>query len=448
MTLVILFLINLLNFYDRFTLGAVGVLVQREFRLSDTQLGGLTTAFTILYALAGLPLGRLADTKSRRGILAWGVAAWSTMTALGALASSYTLLMATRIGVGIGEASCAPAATSWIGDVVKPERRTRALAWFMMAIPVGGMLSYSIGAPAAQAFGWRAALALAALPAVALVPAILALREPPRARTSAAAFPVHGAATAAPRVPATAATQGPTTAPAQGPAQDSATAPAQGPGALWQMPVFWWIALSGAVINFALYSFTAFFPAFLTRFHHLSVARAGVWAGIGTGVAGIAGALCAGALGDRAAAPFARPRMRMAAWASLAAAPLAFAAIAMPAGSAAAAIALMMAAYGLLQMYYGLVYAAMHDVVGPKLRGAAMGAYFVVQYLGGAAWGPLATGRLSDHFARAAAEAGASAESAKALGLHQAMYAIPVLAAALAGVLWRGSRAAGEAERA
>ena len=170
------------------------------------------------------------------------------------------------------------------------------------------------------------------------------------------------------------------------------------------MPAFWWIALSGAVVNFALYSFSAFFPAFLTRFHHLSVARAGVWAGIGTGVAGIAGALFAGALGDRVTANFARNRMRMAAAASLASAPFAFAAIAMPAGAVAAAIALMMLAYGLLQMYYGLVYAAMHDVVAPDLRGSAMGAYFVVQYLGGAAWGPLVTGRLSDHFARAAAQ--------------------------------------------
>ncbi len=401
MTLVILFLVNLLNFYDRFTLGAIAEPVRREFQLSDAQLGGLTTAFTILYALAGVPLGRMADVKSRKGILAWGVAVWSGLTALGGLASSYAMLMITRVGVGIGEATCAPAATSWIGDAVPPARRTRALAWFMMAVPVGGMLSYSIGGPAAQALGWRAALALAALPAIALVPALLWLREPPRAsKTYSAAQPL---------------------------------------GALARMPAFWWIALSGAVVNFALYSFSAFFPAFLTRFHHLSVARAGVWAGVGTGVAGIAGALFAGAAGDRFTANFARNRLRLAAAASLAAAPLAFAAIAMPSGAVTAAVALMMLAYGLLQMYYGLVYAAMHDVVAPDLRGTAMGAYFVVQYLGGAAWGPLLTGRLSDHFARAAANAGAATEAARATGLHQAMFAIPVLATLLATVLWMGA---------
>ncbi len=401
MTLVILFLVNLLNFYDRFTLGAIAVPVSREFHLSDAQLGGLTTAFTILYALAGVPLGRMADVKSRKGILAWGVAIWSGLTALGGLASSYAMLMITRVGVGIGEAACAPAATSWIGDAVPPARRTRALAWFMMAVPVGGMLSYSLGGPAAQALGWRAALALAALPAIALVPALLRLREPPRASKVYAAAPPLSA--------------------------------------LARMPVFWWIALSGAVVNFALYSFSAFFPAFLTRFHHLSVARAGVWAGIGTGVAGIAGALLAGATGDRFTSNFARNRLRMAAAASLASAPLAFAAIAMPSGAVAAAVALMMLAYGLLQTYYGLVYAAMHDVVAPDLRGTAIGAYFVVQYLGGAAWGPLVTGRLSDYFARAAANAGAAADAARAEGLHQAMFAIPALAMLLTIVLWAGA---------
>jgi MFS family permease len=244
------------------------------------------------------------------------------------------------------------------------------------------------------------------------------------------------------------------------------TAGATSPAALMRIPAFWWMAASGAILNFALYSFSSFFPAFLTRFHHLSVARSGVWAGVGSGAAGILGALAAGALGDRVRGGqvrnnlvcdnlvcdnlvhfnlvhfnLGRARMRLAAAASLAAAPAALAAIAAPAGEIAVAIPMMMVAYGLLQMYYGLVYAAMQDVVPANLRGAAMGGYFVVQYLGGAAWGPLITGRLSDHFAHAAASAGMAVEAARAAGLHQAMYAIPALALALAAVLWAGARA-------
>jgi MFS family permease len=403
MALVVLFLINVLNFYDRQALGAIAEPLSREFHLTDTQFGALSTVFTVIYGLAGLPLGRLADTSSRKRLLAAGVTVWAGLTGLGGLAANYAMLLATRLGVGIGEAVCAPAATSWIGDAVPAERRTRALAMFMMAVPVGGLLSFSIGGPVAQAYGWRSALALAALPSIVLVPAVLWLKEPKR--------------TAA------------------------ATVGATSPAALMRIPAFWWIAASGAIVNFALYSFSSFFPLFLTRFHHLSVARAGIWAGVGSGAAGILGALAAGAMGDRMHGNLGRARMRLAAAASLAAAPSALVAIAAPAGAIAVAIPMMMVAYGLLQMYYGLVYAAMQDVVPANLRGAAMGGYFVVQYLGGAAWGPLITGRLSDHFARVAASAGMAADASRAAGLHQAMYAIPALALALAAVLWTGARA-------
>ena len=243
-----------------------------------------------------------------------------------------------------------------------------------------------------------------ALPAVALVPAVLWLKEPARK---------------------------------------------QGPGgiplapllALLKIPALWWIAASGAIANFVLYTFSTFLPAFLTRFHGLSVAQAGLWTGIGSGAAGILGCLAAGVYGDRIIRARHNGRLLLAAAAALGAAPLAFAAIRMPAGSAAAAIALIMAAYGLLQMYYGLTYAAIQDIVAPSLRGTAMAVYFMAMYLCGASFGPLVTGGLSDRFAREAAGSGAVTEAARAIGLHQAMYVIPALSVALAATLGAGARA-------
>jgi MFS family permease len=114
-----------------------------------------------------------------------------------------------------------------------------------------------------------------------------------------------------------------------------------------------------------------------------------------------------------------------------------YAAIRMPAGRGALAVCLAMLGYGLLQMYYGLVYAAIQDAVGPAMRGRAMALYFVVTYLGGASWGPLATGRLSDFLAR---RSGLAAEASRAVGLHDAMYTIPALAVVLAAVLWMAGR--------
>jgi MFS family permease len=388
--LAVLFLVNVLNYYDRQTVAAILEPLRHEFSLSDTQLGGLFTLFTVVFALAGLPLGKLADTRSRRGLLAGGIAVWTALTGLAGLATSYAVLLGTRLGVGIGEAVCTPAAASWIGDLVPASRRARAMAGFMMAVPVGIMLSTAIGGAVAQAHGWRMALGLAALPGLALVPAVLWLREPERPRP-----------------------------PAEG---ENAVLPA----------VFWWIAVSGAVVNFALYSFSTFLPAFLTRYHGMSVAQAGIWTGIGSGVSGILGAGAAGLLGDRV-----KNRLWLAAGASLAAAGPVYAALGMPAGSARGAVCLAMIGYGLLQMYYGLVYAAIQDVVGPAMRGRAMAVYFVVTYLGGASWGPLVTGRLSDFLAR---RSGLAAEASRAAGLHDAMYVIPALAVVLAAVLWVAGR--------
>lgn len=368
-------------------LGAVLEPIRHEFSLSDTQLGAMVTLFTVIYAIAGLPAGRMADTRGRRGLLAAGIAIWAGLTGLTALAASYAMLLFTRLGVGIGEAVCTPAAASWIGDAVPAKQQSRAMSWFMMAVPVGSFLSYAIGGPVAHAYGWRTAMALAAAPAILLIPAVLWLREPARSKRS----PI-------------------------------AEAP-------WKAPAgFWWIAASGAAINFALYAFSTFLPALLTRYHGVSVARAGVMAGVGAGVAGVAGALAAGFLGDRV-----RNRLRFAACLMLVAAVPLFASQAVSPGFAVESITLAMVGYGLLQMYYGLVYASLQGMTPPEARGRTMSVYLVATYLGGASWGPVATGRLSDWLAR---NSGLTGEASRAAGLHGAMYVVPVLAVLLALVLW------------
>lgn len=413
-SLSVLFAINILNFYDRQVLGALLEPIRKEFHLSDTQLGALGTLPIVLYALVGLPLGRLADAGSRKRLLAAGVAVWASLTGLGGLVQSYMMLLVSRLGVYVGEAACAPAATSWIGDLFPAGRRSRALAVFMLGVPIGGALSYAISGPVAQAWGWRAALAVAALPAVVLIPALLSLDEPARGASEAMLPSRHAQGAAAPPI-----------------------------WRILRIPTMWWIIASGALVNFNLYALATFFPAFLTRYHGLSVGQAGLWAGVGYGAAGLAGGLIAGAWGDRVIHKRKDGRMLSASAAALVAAPLALIGIRQPAGGAAASIALIMIAYGFLNMYYGLVYAAIHDIVAPAVRGMTMAVYFLAMYLCGASFGPLLTGRLSDYLAHRAAHAPATAvvgEAYRAIGLHQAMYAIPLISAGLALVLYAGSR--------
>src|SRR5436309_3480078 len=176
----VLLAINTMNFFDRQILPAVQEKIRKEWNLSDSELGLLGTAFILLYAVVGLPLGRLADVWRRKWILAIGVALWSVLTLGSGLAWSFWSLFVMRLGVGVGEASCAPAASSLIGDLVPAERRARTLAVFMLGLPLGLALSFLVSGTIAERRGWQEAFFVAGLPGLLLAGAALFITEPVR----------------------------------------------------------------------------------------------------------------------------------------------------------------------------------------------------------------------------------------------------------------------------
>src|SRR5882672_2988963 len=141
----VLFGINMMNFFDRQIVAAVTEPIRKEWGLNDSALGWLNTAFVLLYAAVGVPLGRLSDRWLRTRILAIGVSIWSLFTAASGLAWNYWSLFAVRLGVGVGEASCAPAANSLIGDLFPTQHRARATAVYMLGLPLGLGLSFLVG---------------------------------------------------------------------------------------------------------------------------------------------------------------------------------------------------------------------------------------------------------------------------------------------------------------
>jgi predicted MFS family arabinose efflux permease len=408
-SVVVLFAINILNFYDRHVPGALVEPMRKEFHLNDTQIGLLGSAFIWIYAIVGVPLGRIADSASRKKLLAWGVVIWTALTASAGLATTYTFLLFSRVGVGVGEAACAPTATSWLGDLFPPNKRSRVLALFMLGVPVGGALGFFFSGPIAQAYGWRAAMVFAALPALLLVPALLMLHEPQRGASELHPTPLARAS-------------------------------------MWsvlRIPTLWWIIASGALLNFNLYAIGTFLPAFLSRVHGLSLAKSGIATGIVYLAGGVSGGATAGYLGDSIVHRRKDGRLLSASILALVAIPFACVGILQPAGSLYLAMAFLAVTYASLTTYYGLVYSAIQDIVAPNQRGSAMAIYFMAMYMCGASFGPLFTGKLSDMLAhRAAALAGSASvtETFRAVGLQQAMLIIPVLCTALAIVLYMGSR--------
>ena len=412
--LFVLFVINLLNFFDRQLLGALGEPIRKEFHLSDTALGLLGTVATLMYALVGLPLGRVADRWYRTRLIAAGTAVWSLLTAASGLANNYAQLFVARLGVGVGEATCAPAGQSLIGDLFPPQQRARAMGIFMLGLPAGLCLAYFSAGAIGAAFGWRAAFLFACAPG--LLFAWLALRIPE---------PVRGAMEAArPALAAGAAVESPY-------------------AAVLKLPTMWWIILSGIFHNFNMYAINAFQTPFLQRFHEMSLREASNVSAVSLGAVGAIGLLAGGWLADRLSAKRRDGRLLLSACSMAIAAPCIFFALQQPKGSTAAFMLLMAIGTTTMFVYYATVYAAIQDVIEPKLRGTAVAIYFCAMYVLGASLGPLATGMLSDHFAhRAMQAAGATVmtESFKAVGLHSAMYAIPVLAVLASLVLFAGSR--------
>src|SRR5581483_8659149 len=98
--------------------------IERDLGISDTQMSLLMGfSFAIFYTIFGIPLGRLADSRSRRSIIALGIAAWRLMTAGCGFARNFWQLALLRMGVGVGEASLSPAAYSMIADSFRPRHR-------------------------------------------------------------------------------------------------------------------------------------------------------------------------------------------------------------------------------------------------------------------------------------------------------------------------------------
>lgn len=145
----VLLIAYLFSFVDRIILGFLVIPIKADLGVSDTAMGLLLgVAFSIFYALMGLPIGWLADRFSRRGIIAWGIFLWSLATAACGLASSFLQLFIARIGVGVGEATLSPSAYSMIADYFPKEKLGRALGVFMSGAFFGAGLAFLVGGAA------------------------------------------------------------------------------------------------------------------------------------------------------------------------------------------------------------------------------------------------------------------------------------------------------------
>jgi MFS family permease len=169
---------NLLNYLDRNIILVLFEPIKNDLHITDTQLGWLGSSFAIAFALGALGAGVLSDLRSRRAVMAGGLALWSGFTALGGLAGSYWQLFTTRGVVGVAESAYLPSAQALLADYFPDRGRAQAMGIFWIGLAVGGVMAVWVGGHLATAFGWRATLVLVGLPGFLFAVLMARLKDP------------------------------------------------------------------------------------------------------------------------------------------------------------------------------------------------------------------------------------------------------------------------------
>lgn len=361
--------VYVLNFLDRQIVTILAEPISKELGLSDTQLGLMTgLAFALFYAVLGIPIARYADRPqaNRVGLISVSLLLWSGMTAVCGLAQNFVQLLLARVGVGVGEAGCTPAAHSLIADAVPAERRAGAIAFYGMGIPIGSLLGMVIGGLLADAVGWRWAFMVVGLPGVLLAAFVwFALRDPRTAGViSGAAKPMLSAREALREV--------------------------------FSSRAFVLLAVASGLVAFLGYGKTAWSAIFFIRSFGLTPGETGLTLGIAAGLASLFGTWAGGWVADRFGRVNKRHMLTAPAVLMVVAAPMLFAAY--NATRWQVALALLVVPTAINSMYYGPAYAAVQGLVRKEARAVATATLVFAQNLIGLGLGPLFFGMMSDAF--------------------------------------------------
>jgi len=379
----LLLAIYTVSFIDRQILALLVGPIKRDLELSDFAFSLLSGfAFAVFYTVFGLPFARIADSRSRRGLIAFGVAFWSIATAACGLAKVYWQLLLARVGVGVGEATLSPAANSLIADYFPKERLGRALSVYTLGIPIGSALAFILGGAVVAAiedlpvqqlpligrlYGWQIAFFVVGLPGLALALMMVTVKEPyRRGRLSSpdgrAGLPLRTVAA-------------------------FLRSHARAYTALFLGPAF---------LSALGYGGTLWMIAFYTRTHGLAASEAGLLFGGVLAVFGTGGILLGGVLADRLSA---RGRadgpVRVLLWAAILMLPTG---VAYPlAPDVALATVLLCLSTLASNMLWGTAYAAIAAITPNEMRGQAAAVYLFIVNLIGLGAGPSIIAAFTDY---------------------------------------------------
>lgn len=169
--LFLLFAIYILSFVDRQIVAVLASQIRLDLNLSNLQIGLLYgTAFSFIYALAGIPMGRIADQWSRKGMIALGLFTWSLVTVLSGFAGSFTFLIICRMFLGLSQAMLSPAAYALLAESFSPDKRARVFSVYASGIFIGVGFSFLVGGSVSVMYDWRISMIAVGVPGLILAP--------------------------------------------------------------------------------------------------------------------------------------------------------------------------------------------------------------------------------------------------------------------------------------
>ncbi len=369
----VLLLVYILNFLDRQILNILAEPIKADLQLSDTQLGLLAgPAFAVFYAVLGIPIARYADRGStnRVSLISISLAVWSGMTVLCGFAQNFWQMALARIGVGVGEAGCTPAAHSLISDAVAPEKRASAIAFYGMGVPIGTLLGLVIGGVVNDIWGWRYALMLVGVPGILLALLLpLLMREPRRLGL------VRG-----------------DIAPAGPPPVPVSEAVSE----IFKSRAYLLLLVAASFAAFLSYGKGLWTLSLFIRSHGMSTTEVGLIGAASLGLAGVFGTWLGGWAADRFGQVNRRHILTLPAIGMAVAAPIQFLGYGAPIWWVAGLLILVPTI--LNAAYYGPAYACVQGLVRKELRAVAASLMLFGQNLIGLGLGPFIFGALSDLF--------------------------------------------------
>jgi len=154
---ILLTIVCAINYMDRSVLSVALPVLSKEFHMTPVQMGVLSSAFLLSYAILQLPVGAIIDKVGERRIFIWAVAFWSFATLITIFCISFNQIYFCRLLLGIGEAPLLAAGVKTIAEWFPRKERGKANGLFSSGVNVGALIALPFVAWLITRYNWRVA---------------------------------------------------------------------------------------------------------------------------------------------------------------------------------------------------------------------------------------------------------------------------------------------------